>query len=249
LADLVGVYDRVYVVSGLPAVYIEGGALVIADLHFGYEEALAGDGVFLPRVQLRKALELLSSLSRLGLSRRLVIAGDIKHSFSRLLWQERREVSRFIEEAFNHGFNEVVVVRGNHDNYISHVVRKSGGEFVEDPITFGRIAIAHGHRNEDVGDILVIGHEHPAIQVTVGGSRVKLPIFLMIPLKDGRRVLVLPPAGSYQTGNIVTLERESYLSPIIRSYGVLEDADVVIFYEETGAMPIVKLGMLKQIIV
>ncbi len=249
MSDLVRLVEGVYAVSGFPAVYIEGGALVIADLHFGYEEALAGDGVFLPRVQLRRALGLLKGLSDLGLAKRLIVAGDIKHSFSKLLWQERREVSKFIEEAFRLGFEEVVVVRGNHDNYISHVVRRAGGEFVEDPVIVGGVAVAHGHRDEDVGDILVMGHEHPAVQVSISGSRVKLPVFLLVPLDDGRRVIVLPPAGAYQTGNVVTLERETYLSPIIRNHGILDDADVVIYYDETGAMPIVKLNMLKHIIV
>ena len=232
----------------MPAVYIDKGYLVVADLHLGYEEAMSRDGVYLPRVQLQNALKLLRRLSELGVPR-LVIAGDIKHAFDRLLKSERLEVSRFLSEATS-VFREVIVLRGNHDNYVSGVVRDSGAEFVDaDMLDIGGITVAHGHKMlKDRGDIVVMGHEHPAVQVRVGGSRVKFPVILKVPLEGGGVVVVAPPAGTYQTGNVVTTSRESYLSPLIREEGLVEAAIPYIIDEPAGVMELARLDLLERVL-
>ncbi len=234
--------------EGLPAVVHEATAtVVIADLHLGYEEALTRDGVFLPRVQLRNALTLVHKLSYTG-ARRLVIAGDIKHAFSRLLRQEREEVTRLLEEAVSR-FSEVVVVRGNHDNYIQHVVKDAGAEFIDDYLDLGSgVIVTHGHKDiGDEGRLVIIGHEHPSIAVSIGGGRVKFPLHLEVPLDDGRIVHVLPAAGAYQTGNPVTLDRESYLSPIIRNHARIHEATPYLLDENTGVMPMGRLDILLSV--
>ncbi|MCC6053165.1 MAG: metallophosphoesterase, partial [Desulfurococcaceae archaeon] len=82
------------IVVSTPFIYIEESrTLVLSDLHLGFEEAssrglsysLRGSGgymaVYLPRIQLRRTLSMLSSvLSELSVSR-VVINGDLKHAF------------------------------------------------------------------------------------------------------------------------------------------------------------------------
>lgn len=236
--------------EGLPAVYVEhADAVVIADVHLGYEEEMAGVGVFLPRAQLRRALELLESLATRHRGARLVIAGDLKHSFSRLLRQERLEVPRLLQRAQELGFREVIVVRGNHDNFVSHIVKAAGAEFLEDHLDLGKgVVVAHGHRDPQTSyELLLMGHEHPAIQVSMAGGRAKFPVFLAVPLEDGSEALVLPPAGAYQVGNVVSTIRENYLSPIIKEKGVVEEA-VPVIVDEAGNMVLLKLSMLESIL-
>ncbi len=243
-------YAGVQLEQGLPAVYIpRANAVVIADVHLGYEEEMASTGVFLPRVQLRKALSIIESLAVRHPGARLVVAGDLKQSFSRLLRQERLEVPRFIKAALDAGFREVVVVRGNHDNFVSHIVKSAGGEFVEDYLDLGGgIVVAHGHKKIDADfQVLVMGHEHPAIQVSMAGGRAKFPVFLAVPLERGSIALVLPPTGAYQVGNVVSTIRENYLSPIIKEEGLVEEA-IPIIVDDGGNMVLVKLSLLDSLL-
>ncbi len=236
--------------EGLPAVYVEhANTVVIADVHLGYEEEMASTGVYLPRIQLRHAEKLIDSLATRHPGATLVVAGDLKQSFSKLLRQERVEVSRFIDYALQAGFKKVIVVRGNHDNFVSHIVRDRGGEWVEDLLDLGHgIIVAHGHKRVEADyELLIMGHEHPAVQVTMAGGRTKFPVFLAVPLESERTALVLPPTGAYQVGNVVTTFRENYLSPIIREEGIIEES-VPVIVDETGNMVLVKLSLLETLL-
>ena len=90
-----------------------------------------------------------------------------------------------------------------------------------------------------------MGHEHASIVVDVGGARTKLPVLLRIPLSSGRNAYVLPPTGIYQTGNSVSLNRSSYLSPIIKEEGIIEESMVWIVDKDYGT---VKLAELKYVL-
>lgn len=243
------VVPGVYAIPGLPAVRVGSGYVVVADLHLGYEEALAKDGVYLPRVQLRNAVRTLRSIADASSSaHKLIIAGDVKHVFNKLLRSEREEVSRFLNEAQSL-FKEVIVIRGNHDNYIPPIVKAEGVEFLEDDIVIDDIIIIHGHKKPRVrGETVILGHEHPSIQVRVGGSRVKFPVILKVPLESGGNAVVLPAMGTYQTGNVVSTVRSSYLSPLIREEGIVEHAIPYIIEESGGVMELTRLEILEQVL-
>lgn len=212
----------IYALPGLPAVRV-GDSIIIADLHLGYEEALSRDGVYLPHVQLRNALRTIREIAAATPTAvRLIVAGDIKHTFNKLLRSEREEVSAFIREAQAH-FKEVIVVRGNHDNFISPIVKAEGAEFIDEGADLGRgITVIHGHKKPGAGgDVFILGHEHPAIQIRVGGSRVKFPVFLKVPLESGGTAIVVPAMGTYQTGNVISTINSAYLSPLIRDEGIV----------------------------
>ena len=236
--------------SSSPALFMpRQGLAVIADIHLGYESALARTGVFLPLVQLRKAVEVVRRVREETGASKLVINGDIKHVFEKLTRQEKLEIPKLVREAFEAGFREVIVVRGNHDNYVSGVLKSMGVEFVEERLDVGSgVTITHGHRNVGGFEVAVLGHEHPAINVSIGGSKIKLPVYLSVPLEDGSRAIVLPPAGAYQAGNDVTLERGNYLSPIIRERGVVGDAIPVIYDESLGVLPLARLSELSDLV-
>ena len=236
----------VELVPGLPVAFLrDTRTLVLADLHLGFEDDMASKGIHLPRVQYEKAVKLLDEALRRTGAGRVVIAGDVKHVFSRLTWQERTEVGglfSFLEERVG----EVLVVRGNHDNYLAAVAEAYGVEIVPS-LRMGEVLIVHGHVEADVreGDLVIMGHEHPSIALRDSiGVVARFPCFLHLPLSSGAEALVLPAAGAYQSGNPVGLDRSNYLSPIVREMGLVERAKPIIVDEEVGLYEFPELSLL-----
>src|SRR2546423_8340182 len=95
-------------------------ALVISDLHLGFEGALAEQGVSIPRFQRRVILERLGQMFDRTKAEQVIIAGDFKYEFSKNLadeWVEAKQVLRFIRDRA-----KPVLVRGNHDNYLATIL-------------------------------------------------------------------------------------------------------------------------------
>ena len=244
----------VYTVGSLPAVYVEPlDALVVADLHLGFEEEAAREGVFVPRVQLGRALEVL----RRGLEETgagwVVFAGDVKHSFSRLTRSEREELGRVFGFLRGEG-RRVTVVRGNHDNYLVLVARDYGVEVVDELYEKG-VLVVHGHRRPRGGypgrvEAVVMGHEHPSLRLRDRlGYIAKLPAFLTAPYPGlGARLVVLPAVGQYQTGTTVSLSPDTYLSPILREDIPLAEVKPYVLAEELGVLEFPELGLLEDLL-
>ncbi len=244
-----------YIVYGLPVLYVPSERMVVfADIHLGYEEYMARHGVFIPRAQLRYAKRSLERVfAATGRVKRVVIDGDLKHNFDRLTRQERVEVAELLEYLYGYA-DEVIVVRGNHDNYVSIVLSDYGAELVERlelSTPAGRVLLVHGHREpSDLGewDIVVIGHEHPSIGIVDSlGLVTKTPCYLKAPLDTGGTLLVLPALGTYQSGTRVSLDRENYLSPITRKHAVLEEAQPIALIEEMEIFEMPPLKILTQL--
>lgn len=246
---LLEVARNLYTISGLPVVVHEASrTLLLADIHLGYEDAMASTGVFLPRLQLKMALETIKqAYEMLPYRARVAIVGDLKHVFEKLTRQEKIEITKLVRGLREWGIDDLVLVRGNHDTFVAPILRTLGVELVEDCLDLGGgLVAAHGHRIPGCSyELLVMGHEHPSIAVSVGGARTKLSIMLRVPLEDGSEALVLPPTGIYQTGNNVGLDRRAYLSPLIQEKGRVEDSMVWIVDRDYGT---VKLAELKYVL-
>jgi len=89
-----------------------GSNLIVSDLHLGYEVAMAREGFYLPRVFHDLVRDLGEVIER-EKPKRLIIDGDLKHSFVPE-WRERVELRAFFEEVTSL-VEEVILVRGNHD--------------------------------------------------------------------------------------------------------------------------------------
>ncbi len=193
----------------------ESGALlweewaVIADLHIGLEErALA---TF--RVSTRHMLERIKALREEGV-RKVVLNGDIKHSFGKDTTQEWEEIRLFVEKLREWGM-EVVAVKGNHDNYVENILRGSTYSVFH----VGPLTITHGHLEVEVRPYTIIGNEHPALALRdeVGGM-IKLPAFVVF--KEG--LTVLPAFNPLVKGSDVRGWPASALSPALRQVEIEE---------------------------
>lgn len=253
----------IYAIPGSPIAYIEDvDAIVLSDLHLGFEESAARGldyvsgkksravGMFLPKIQLKRVLDVVGEAISLVKAKKVIINGDLKHAFDKLLRQERVEISKLLEFIASSGVEEVVVIRGNHDNYLPIVLREHDLTLYtkyELVTSSYKLLITHGHLDFDPSgyDVVVIGHEHPSIRCL---GYQKTPAFMKIPFDRDKHILVLPAVGPYHPGTTISLSRESYLSPVIKKYGDLSRASIVTWvdlsYSDTDLSNDVELDLI-----
>ena len=131
--------------------------LIINDLHIGYEEALQQRGVLVPRFQMKEIIRMLQEMIEKVHPVRILLNGDVKHEFGKVLRREWREVIevidflRGVQIVTDYRFNETLIVHGD--------------EVV-------------GSERLDGVKRIIIGHEHPAITISDKGKREKYKCFL-----------------------------------------------------------------------
>ena len=251
VVPLLEIAEGIYAVADLPVLYVPRfRTLIVADIHLGFEEEMSSKGIYLPRVQLKKACEIVERAASITRANTLIVAGDLKHKFEKLGRREAKDVREFVEFATKI-FDRIVLVRGNHDTFVYWLRRKYGIE-IYDKLWLGDILVVHGHRELDPYDnpkIVVLGHEHPSITLRdVLGSLSKVPCFLVTPLRRGCIAVVLPACGVYQSGTPVTTMRETYLSPILRMEAVLEEAQPFALIEGEGLFALPRLKDLEEVL-
>lgn len=199
-------------------------ALVTADLHLGYEQALEEAGVFIPPVQLKFIKQfILRALEETG-SRRLIILGDVKHEFGSALKQEWGETIDLLSTLKELGV-EVHVVRGNHDNFLIPMLKRLDVPLHDPYLREGRFLFVHGHKELPLDawggvEYVVMGHEHPAVLLRDElGVSVKLKSFLVGSYGEAKLVVV-PALSPLMPGTEVNAPRARFLSPILREVDV-----------------------------
>ncbi len=206
----------------LPALLIKPiRALVIADLHLGFEGIAAERGIFIPKVQFAEELEMLEQLLDLP-AEKIIINGDLKHEFSETSYHEFREVSEMLE-FLTKNFDEVFLVKGNHDNYLAIVAKKFGLNVFES-LELGDFFFTHGHKEFDLPEqeFVILAHEHPSIALVGDSGKDKVKAFLYGEL-EGKKVVVLPAFSTLASGTEINLISPSeLLSPFLRNAGVDE---------------------------
>jgi len=241
--------DKGVEIVGLGLYVEELGALLVADLHLGYEEALSEQGVFLPPVQLAEIKETLEAMVREVGAGRLILLGDVKHEFgdvTRLEWRETLELLEFLTRDLG---LRVEVVRGNHDNYLIPILKRLGIPLHDPYLLEAGWLLYHGHKplpveayTEKVSNV-ALGHEHPALLLRDElGARVKLKA-LLAGEHAGKKVYVLPAVSPLMPGTEVNVEREP-LTPLLRETG-LDSFRVYAVDMEAGIFDFGELRFLK----
>ena len=243
---------QIELLGGLPALYLrDERALCIADLHLGYEEALAeSSGIALPSRQLKDvehALE--AAVARCSsYPSTLIINGDLKHVFSESSMQEWSEVPMFIQFALEL-VEAIILVRGNHDTFLGPLKRVGSAITMMNTLRKGDVLFMHGHTKEYARILreegketktLVIAHEHPFLVLGDRvGARVRLPYFLKGRLKFSDVTVIVMPAFSPLAGGtpVNVASREDFLSPLLKSPEVeVDEMAVYAVDEEIGIL-------------
>ncbi|MBI3033144.1 metallophosphoesterase [Candidatus Woesearchaeota archaeon] len=175
-------------------------AVVISDIHLGFEEAMKG--VMLPRFQLVDTIQRLDKIFgeiktkfNKKVLEKIVITGDLKHEFGKILVQEWRNVLKFIDYLQQH-CHEIVLIKGNHDIMLDPVLKKRTLTYV-DYVKIDDILICHGDaikEKEMTKEIntIIIGHEHCAIGLQKGNRIERYKCFLVGTFK--KRMLIAMPS-------------------------------------------------------
>ncbi len=211
-------------------------ALVFADFHIGYEEALNKQGVLIPRFQFKDIIARLERIFQQVHPETIIINGDIKHEFGTISGQEWRETLKLLDFLKRH-CKRCILIRGNHDTILGPIADKQDIEII-DSYTLGGIIILHGHKLQKINSkILIIAHEHPAVSLREGSRTERFKAFLKGKFKDC--ILIVQPSFNLVTeGSDVSTEKT--LSP----YLCRNLADFKVFIVADKAYEFGKLGNL-----
>lgn len=190
------------------ALYVRDlGLCVVSDVHIGLAEALRREGLHFPLHEEETLFERFEAI--LGRFNPAVFAldGDIFHAFDR--------VSRATRETFEMILSrlrrecEVVLVRGSHDTMLPAIAAGSVERYDR-----GGYTVVHGDRAVDEHGTLIIGHDHPAIEIDLA----RFPCFLYgEKVVRGKDLVVMPAFNPLSPGVVVNYARSrDFLSPILR---------------------------------
>lgn len=161
--------------------------LLVADLHIGIENSLGlKRGVNTDLIM--RNLEMLQSKYRTD---SLVIIGDLKHTFS----LRDRDLIRIFMKRVKEMFSEIILIQGNHDTGIDMLMKDVR---VEKSLEYRGYKIVHGHEEIDMGGFIIMGHEHPVVDLSNGFRSSRYICFL-----EFEDVLVLPAFNNVSPGNDV----------------------------------------------
>jgi uncharacterized protein len=176
------------IVAALPegALWVEdGGALIVADLHFEKGSALAKGGQLIPPYDTRATLERLAALIEEHEPEIVVSLGDAFHDGGgpARMGEEERALLQALVRA-----SDWIWVEGNHEGKSAETL----GGVARETLQLGALALRH-EPTRAVNEIA--GHLHPCAKIAGNGRNVRRRCFAT----DGTR-MVLPAFGAYAGG-------------------------------------------------
>jgi uncharacterized protein len=165
--------------------------LVIGDLHFGYEEELNERGIAIPRRQIKEIIQDFEKiLKKVKKIEKIIILGDIRHSFGKILLQEKEDLKKFFEFLIKKvGEKEIIITKGNHDTMIKILLEKENWKNVKlcDYFLEKNKLFFHGDHKSlkkveklfKKCNLIVVGHFHPAIDISDGEKVERFKCFLV----------------------------------------------------------------------
>jgi uncharacterized protein len=191
--------------------------LVFADFHLGYEESLNKKGVMVPRHQYKDTILRLHKILEKVSPETIIINGDLKHEFGRINTQEWRDSLRVIDLLSQH-CTTLIIIQGNHDPSLRPIANKKNITVVKEYRREGLLVVHGDSIPKKLEDIIIIGHEHPAITLREERRKEKFKCYLKGKYK-GKILLVQPSFNVLLEGTDVL--QENYLSPFLKKINVL----------------------------
>ena len=198
--------------------------LIIADLHLGVEETTNKECTPLARTnysEIGKHLERIFTVletRRVKKLKKIIINGDLKHESGTISEQEWKEVLDMLEY-LQKKCEKIILVKGDHDTILGPIGRRKEinvekSHFIPEK----KVLFLHGHKTIGTpefnkAEVLVIGHEHPAITLRDGAKREKYKCFLRGKF-GGKELIVMPSLNSVHAGTDV--KNEKLLSPFLQ---------------------------------
>ncbi len=209
----------------------ESGICAASDIHIGLEDELRRQGLAFPLEEEQMLLGRLDEVLDKFKPSVFVLAGDIVHSFDRMDKNVRDKfvaVMKLLEDQCT-----VILLRGSHDTMLTTLGKEPLDRY--DAHDAGGFTFAHGHESIDNHSNLIMGHEHPVIEIEME----RLPCFLYgKSVINGRDLFVLPAFNPLCQGVTINhVEGRDFLSPMLRRLDTGELAPVVEVKGEVLAFP------------
>lgn len=196
------------------ALLVHKRILIISDLHIGFEEALNRQGVLVPRFHYKDIIKKLENIfQKIPPVEKIIINGDLKHEFGTISHQEWKEITNLLD-FLKSRCKELIVIKGNHDAILEPIAKKKSINLISEYREKG-ILVIHGDKvPEKLEDIIIIGHEHPAISLKDEAKVEKFKCFLKGKFKSNT-LIVQPSFNPAIEGSDIL--KEQFLSPFLLS--------------------------------
>lgn len=194
--EKIEIKDGIYITSDYCVYYEPRNVIILADLHLGLEASLKDEGFSLPRFQKNEILDRLSTIFDKYDPETVIVNGDFKHEFGRNRREEFHDIVDVIDFINDH--SDVILIRGNHDNFLKNITEKRGIVFYEDSMVLDDITLTHGHKHIPPYDFLILGHEHPSLKIRDEmGAFVKISCYMF---NRSNNILILPAFSPLSEG-------------------------------------------------
>lgn len=172
----------------------ETQTVIVSDVHIGKAGHFRKSGIAIPADINRENLWRLAGLMLDHKPERLLILGDLSHSYHNQEWDDFADMRvQFSQCAFR-------LVRGNHDILPTELLQEAG---IDATPLLEEGGFSFTHAPEKTKGYNISGHLHPAVTLKGGGrQRVKLPCFWF-----GQHGAVLPAFGSFTGTHPVSTKR------------------------------------------
>lgn len=205
-----------------------GSALVIADLHIGYERELEEKGIRVTSKTHKMTKEVSSHLKKEDFNR-LIINGDIKHNIPSGTWQEYEEIPRTMDRWLR-DVDEIHVFPGNHDGGIDAylpsevIIHDVRGDVIDG------IGYFHGNASpsEKVleAEMVITAHTHPAVTLLDSlGNREKYICWIRLDYTYDEKIgksIILPPLNPLLGG--VSFNEDGFLGPFLNNIDIKDES-------------------------
>src|SRR3989344_4826274 len=167
--------------------------LVIGDLHLSFDGEGLGN-VLSAEVFEQSIKDFDEIFKEIGKIDKIVLLGDLKNRFGDLERNEREDLVNLFDY-LEKKCNEIIIIKGNHDTFISGIAGKRNIDVIECYI-FDKYCFLHGDKDfpqmyDKEVKCWIMGHLHPAIKLREGDKTEKYKCFLSGKYK-GKKVVILP---------------------------------------------------------
>jgi putative SbcD/Mre11-related phosphoesterase len=142
-------------------------ALVVADLHIGWERLLSKRGVHVPP-QTPKIRNTLLRLIKETKPTQVIFLGDVKDAITKVEMEEWRDIPEFFEQ-IQEKVPDLQVILGNHDGNLEPLLPENVKIVPASGTSFGDVGLFHGHAWPAPELLecrsLISGHVHPTVLI------------------------------------------------------------------------------------
>ncbi len=194
-------------------------ALVVADLHIGWERLLSQRGVHVPS-QTPKIKNTLLRLIKEAKPTQAIFLGDVKDTIAKVEMEEWRDIPEFFED-IQKQVSEIQVILGNHDGNLEPLLPENVKITPSTGTSFGEVGLFHGHAWPAPELLecrsLVSGHVHPTVTIRDPmGFRMTRQVLVKAPC-DGEQLAksLINRSGAKKNGNNLSdVLEEQYKSKV-----------------------------------